>query len=62
MLGTWKGVPCVERLCQGYDLGKVEYEEHLLYDLGKVEYEEHLLYDLGKVEDEGNLLLVYSNT
>jgi hypothetical protein len=49
MLGTWKGVPCVERLCQGYDLGKVEYEEHLLYDLGKV-------------EDEGNLLLVYSNT
>ncbi len=30
MLGAWKGVPYVERLCRGYDLGKVEDEEHLL--------------------------------
>jgi hypothetical protein len=31
MLGAWKGVPYAERLCQGYDLGKVEDEEHLLF-------------------------------
>ncbi len=31
MLGAWKGVPYVERLCRGYDLGKVEDEEHLLF-------------------------------
>ncbi len=30
MLGAWKGVPYVERLCQGYDLGKVQDEEQLL--------------------------------
>jgi hypothetical protein len=30
MLGAWKGVPYVERFCQGCDLGKVEDEEHLL--------------------------------
>jgi hypothetical protein len=30
MLGAWKGVPYVERLCQDYDLGKVEDEKHLL--------------------------------
>jgi hypothetical protein len=30
MLGAWKGVPYAERLCRGYDLGKVEDEEHLL--------------------------------
>jgi len=30
VLGAWKGVPYVERLCQGCDLGKVEDEEHLL--------------------------------
>jgi hypothetical protein len=30
MLGAWKGVPYVERLCRGYDLGKVEDEKHLL--------------------------------
>jgi hypothetical protein len=30
VLGAWKGVPYVERLCQGYDLGKVKDEEHLL--------------------------------
>ncbi len=30
VLGEWKGVPYVERLCQGCDLGKVEDEEHLL--------------------------------
>jgi hypothetical protein len=30
VLGVWKGVPYVERLCQSYDLGKVEDEEHLL--------------------------------
>jgi hypothetical protein len=29
MLGAWKGLPYVERLCRGYDLGKVEDEEHL---------------------------------
>jgi hypothetical protein len=30
VLSAWKGVPYTERLCQGYDLGKVEDEEHLL--------------------------------
>jgi hypothetical protein len=30
MLGVWKGVPYIERLCRGCDLGKVEDEEHLL--------------------------------
>jgi hypothetical protein len=30
MLGAWKGVPYTEKLCQGYDLRKVEDEEHLL--------------------------------
>jgi hypothetical protein len=30
VLDAWKGVPYVERLCHGYDLGKVEDEEHLL--------------------------------
>jgi hypothetical protein len=30
VLGVWKGVPYVERLCQGCDLGKVEDEEYLL--------------------------------
>jgi hypothetical protein len=30
VLGAWKGVPYVERLCWGCDLGKVEDEEHLL--------------------------------
>jgi hypothetical protein len=30
VLGAWKGVPYVERLCRGYDLGKVEDEEHSL--------------------------------
>jgi len=30
MLGAWKGVPYIKRLCQGCDLGKVEDEEHLL--------------------------------
>jgi hypothetical protein len=30
MLSVWKGVPYVEKLCQGYDLEKVEDEEHLL--------------------------------
>jgi hypothetical protein len=29
MLGVWKGVPYIERLYQGCDLGKVEDEEHL---------------------------------
>jgi hypothetical protein len=29
VLGAWKGVPYVERFCRGYDLGKVEDEEHL---------------------------------
>ncbi len=29
LLGAWKGVPYAERLCRGYDLGKVEDEEHL---------------------------------
>jgi len=29
VLGAWEGVPYTERLCQGYDLGKVEDEEHL---------------------------------
>ncbi len=31
MLGAWKGVPYVERLCQSCDLGKVEDEKHLLF-------------------------------
>jgi hypothetical protein len=31
MLGAWKSVPYVERLCQSYDLGKVKDEEHLLF-------------------------------
>ncbi len=30
VLGAWKGMPYAERLCRGYDLGKVEDEEHLL--------------------------------
>jgi len=30
VLGVWKGVPYTERLCQGYDLGGVEDEKHLL--------------------------------
>ncbi len=30
VLSAWKGVPYIERLCQSYDLGKVEDEEHLL--------------------------------
>ncbi len=30
VLGAWKGVPYVERLCRGCDLGKFEDEEHLL--------------------------------
>ncbi len=30
VLGAWKGVPYVERLCRGCDLGKVEDEKHLL--------------------------------
>jgi hypothetical protein len=31
VLGVWKGVPYVERLCRSYDLGKVEDEKHLLF-------------------------------
>jgi len=30
VFGAWKGVPYAERLCQGYDLGKVDDEKHLL--------------------------------
>jgi len=30
VLGVWKGVPYTERLCRGYNLGKVKNEEHLL--------------------------------
>jgi hypothetical protein len=30
VLGVWKGVPYIERLCRSCDLGKVEDEEHLL--------------------------------
>jgi len=30
MLGMWKGMPYVSKLCQGCDLGKVKDEEHLL--------------------------------
>jgi hypothetical protein len=30
VLGAWKGVPYADMFCQGYDLGKVEDEEHLL--------------------------------
>jgi hypothetical protein len=30
VLGVWKGMPYVERLCRGCNLGKVEDEEHLL--------------------------------
>jgi hypothetical protein len=30
VLGAWKGVPYAEKLCQGYNLGKVEDEEHFL--------------------------------
>jgi hypothetical protein len=29
VLSAWKGMPYAERLCRGYDLGKVEDEEHL---------------------------------
>ncbi len=29
VLGAWKGLPYAKRLCRGYDLGKVEDEEHL---------------------------------
>jgi hypothetical protein len=31
VLGTWKGVSYEERFNRGYDLGKVEDEEHLLF-------------------------------
>jgi hypothetical protein len=31
VLGAWKGVPYVERLCRGYDLGKVKDENHLFF-------------------------------
>jgi hypothetical protein len=30
VLDAWKGVPYAKRLCWGYNLGKVEDEEHLL--------------------------------
>jgi hypothetical protein len=30
VLGAWKGVPYAKRLCWGYNLGKVEDDEHLL--------------------------------
>jgi hypothetical protein len=30
VLGAWKGMPYVKKLCRDYDLGKVENEEHLL--------------------------------
>jgi len=30
VLGAWKNMPYAERLCRGYDLGKVEDEENLL--------------------------------
>ncbi len=30
VLGAWKGVPYVERLCRGCDLGKLKDEKHLL--------------------------------
>jgi hypothetical protein len=30
VLGAWKGMPYVERLYRGCDLGKVEDEDHLL--------------------------------
>ncbi len=30
VLGAWTDVPYAERLCRGYNLGKVEDEEHLL--------------------------------
>jgi hypothetical protein len=30
VLGAWKGMPYIERLCRGCDLGKVEDEKHLL--------------------------------
>ncbi len=30
VLGAWKGMPYAEKLGQGYDLGKVKDEEHLL--------------------------------
>jgi hypothetical protein len=30
VLGAWKGVPYIEKLCRGCDLGKVEDEEYLL--------------------------------
>jgi hypothetical protein len=29
VLGVWKNVPYAKRLCQGFDLGKVEDENHL---------------------------------
>jgi hypothetical protein len=31
VLGAWKGMPYVEKLCRGYDLGKVENEKHLFF-------------------------------
>jgi hypothetical protein len=31
MLGAWKGMPYVKRLCRGCNFGKVEDEEHLLF-------------------------------
>ncbi len=30
MLGVWRGVQYVKKLCQACDLGRVEDEEHLL--------------------------------
>jgi len=30
VLGVWKGIPYAEKLCRGYNLGKVEDEEYLL--------------------------------
>jgi hypothetical protein len=30
VLGVWKGIPYAEKLCWGYNLGKVEDEEYLL--------------------------------
>ncbi len=31
VLGAWKGLPYTKKLCWGYDLGKVEDEEHLFF-------------------------------
>jgi hypothetical protein len=47
MLGVWKGVPYTERLCQGYDLGQVEDEEHLLFVCpNKQKIREHFCFAL----------------